>query len=421
MPIKQLSNWSEPKISPKNTTAKNVGHHCYVWFRFYDQENHKWSNPIRRKPALPSICSKEDHYLELKALKQAIVFKLQVQGWNPLNDTYAVPVHVPVHSLDFELKKIKDLTFNDALTFAFNKKKKDWSTRTGQCFEGVIKYLKQAAEYVELNDKKICEFRLPHYRVLLETVKELRKLSNSGFNKYREYLSSLITELIQWEVVELNLVHHVQTKQAVKRFAHRPPTKDEQTIIMQRIIKDHFPYYRFLAVLYGCTLRPKEITRLKIKHLHKKEHVFRIPYSASEENLKTKADREVMIPVWVMDLLMGMNLQNYNPEYYIFSTFNKYRSFMPGPNAMHPNTTHHTWRKIVKDKETGLGLDVNQYSLKKLSGNDMVKMQMLYNTDKLLQLPQMQMGHANQKQTTDYVQEHLEVMKDLVKHQMPVL
>lgn len=59
--------------------------------------------------------------------------------------------------------------------------------------------------------------------------------------------------------------------------------------------------------------------------------------------------------------------------------------------------------------------------LKKLSGNDMVKLQMLYNTDKLLQLPQMQMGHSEEKQTTIYVQEHLEVMKDLVKYQMPVL
>jgi len=419
MPLKQLSGWSEPKISPKNTTAKNVGHHCYVWFRFYDSENQKWSNPIRRKPALPAICSKEDHYLELKALRQAVVFKLQVQGWNPLNDTYRIDKEPD--EFDVELKKIKDLTFNDALNFAFNKKKTDWTKRTAQCFEGVIKYLKQAAEYVELHNKKITEFRLPHYRVLLETVKELRKLSNSGFNKYREYLSSLITELIQWEVVEINLVHHVKTKQAIKRLAHRPPTKDEQTIIMQRIIKDHFEYYRFLAVLYGCTLRPKEITRLKIKHLHKKEHVFRIPYSASEENLKTKADREVIIPVWVMDLIMQMNLQNYNPEFYIFSTFNKYRSFLPGPNAMHPSSTNRLWKKIVKDKETGLGIDVNQYSLKKLSGNHMVKLQVLNNSDKLLQLPQMQMGHSEEKQTTVYVQEHLEVMKDLVKNQMPVL
>lgn len=416
MPVKHLNPWSEPKISPKSTTAKTVGHHCHVWFRFYDQENHKWSNPIRRKPALPPICSKEDHYLELKALRQAIIFKLNVQGWNPLNNTYSTAKEDD--EFDVELQKLKDLSLSDSLTFAFNKKKTDWSKRTCQCFEGVIKYLKQAAEYVELNNKKINEFRLPHYRVLLETVKDLRKLSNQGFNKYREYLSSLITELIQWEVVELNLVHHVKTKDVIKRLANRPPTKDEQLLIVTAVKKENYPYYRFLAVLYGTTLRPKEITSLKIKHLHKKESIFRIPYDEIEENLKTKADREVVIPNWVMGLLMEMNLQNHNPENYIFSTFNKYRSFIPGPNRMHPNTTNHWWRKIVKE---GLGLNVNQYGLKKLSGNDMVKLQMLHNTDKLLQLPQMQMGHAEEKQTKVYVQEHLEVMKELVKNQMPVL
>lgn len=418
MPVKKLSLWTEPKISPKGTTSKNAGDHCYVWFRFYNEVTGKWSNPIRRKPALPESCSREDHYLELKALSKAIVFKLQVQGWNPLSNTYNSEKGEK-DEFDIQLKKVKDLNLADGLNFAFSKKKPDWSKRTAQCFEGVIKYLKQAAEYVELDNKKICEFRLPHYRVLLETVKDLRKLSNQGFNKYREYLSSLISELIQWEVVDINLVHHVKTKETIKRLAHRPPTREEQTAIIEKVMGENYPYYRFLAVLYGCTLRPKEICSLKIKHLHKKDYCFRVAFDG--DNLKTKADREVVIPEWVMDLLMQMNLQNYDPEFYIFSTFNKYRSFMPGPTRMHTNTTNHWWRKLVKDKETGLGLDVNQYSLKKLSGNDMVKLQMKNNVDKLLQLPQMQMGHSNEDQTKVYVSEHLEVMKDLVKNKMPVL
>lgn len=120
-------------------------------------------------------------------------------------------------------------------------------------------------------------------------------------------------------------------------------------------------------------------------------------------------------------LLMEMNLQNYNPEWYIFSTHNRHRSFLPGPKPMHPNTTNNNWRKIVKSEKTGLGIDVNQYSLKKLAGNDMVRIQINNNADKLLKLPQSQMGHSHEKQTTDYVREHLEVMKELVKTQMPVL
>lgn len=418
MPVKKLSLWTEPKIAPKNTTVATVGDHCYVWFRYYDDIKGKWSNPIRRKPALETLPTKREHYLELRALRDALIFKLKVQGWNPLTDTYS---YEQEKDFDEDLKLLREMTFDKALDFAYQKKKGDWTKKSAQDYNSVIKYLKQAAAFIEVNEKKICDFRLPHYRLLLDSVKQLRKLSNKGYNKYREYLSSLISELIQWEVVDLNLVHHVKVKKTIKRFAHRPPTKQQQKTIMTKMVKDHYKYYRFLAVLYGCTLRPKEITRLKIKHLVKKESMFVIPYDEKEENLKTKADREVIIPNWVMDLLMEMNLQNYNPEWYIFSTHNRHRSFLPGPKPMHPNTTNNNWRKIVKSEKTGLGIDVNQYSLKKLAGNDMVRIQINNNADKLLKLPQHQMGHNNQKQTETYVQDHLEIMKELVKTQMPVL
>lgn len=415
MAIKQLRSWTEPKISPKNTSAKDAGFHCFVWFRFFDKEKQRMSNPIRRKPAIPQGSTRKDIYLELKALVDVINFKLHIQRWNPITKTYDPHEEI---EFDEDLKKLRELNFCDALDFAFIKKRPDWRKKSAQDYSSVIRYLKQAAAMVELHDKKICEFRLPHYRAILDTVKELRKLSAAGYNKYRDYLSGLVKELIQFEIVEINLVHHVKTKQTIKRFAHRPPTKDEQGIIMRKIIKDHYPYYRFLSILYGCTLRPKEITRLKIKHLHKKEHKFIIPYDEKEENLKTKADREVIIPVWVMDLLMGMNLQNYDPEFYIFSTFNKYRSFLPGKKAMHSNSTNRLWKKIVKQ---GLGLDVNQYSLKKLAGNDMVRLQTVYGASNLLMMPQHQMGHADQSMTEVYVQEHKEVMNEIIKTKMPVL
>jgi hypothetical protein len=56
---------------------------------------------------------------------------------------------------------------------------------------------------------------------------------------------------------------------------------------------------------------------------------------------------------------------------------------------MHSNTPTSWWRKIVKED---LKQDVNQYSLKKLSGDDMVRLQRREGVDKLLDLPKAQMG-----------------------------
>jgi integrase len=130
----------------------------------------------------------------------------------------------------------------------------------------------------------------------------------------------------------------------------------------------------------------------------------------------------------VLALLSELNLHAYDPEWFIFSSSHhkigfKDGTFFPGPKAVYKQTPTTWWRDIVKAKaeKGGLGLDVSQYGLKKLSGNNMVRMQKKYHVDKLLDLPQSQMGHTNPKMTEVYVTEHLEIMKDLVKEHMPVL
>lgn len=411
MPKKIIRQWTDPCISPKNTTDKNAGTHCYVWFRYLNPETGQWSNPIKRKPAITLPWSKRSHYLNLKALIRAFEIKLSIEGWNPIDDSY--PNNEPIE-VDAELLRIKKLSFIDALDYAFQKKKPDWSHRSVQCYESVVKYLKQYARFVGIHNKKTEELDIAHYKLLLEKIKEKRKLTPMGFNRYRTYLSTLITEMKQWQIVTKNVIEDVRTKPEEKRMAHRPPTKDERLIITTTMRKHHPEYFRFLAVLYGCTLRPDEITRLQISHLHKKEGVFKVPSS----NTKNKTYRMVTIPNWVMDLLMELNLQNYPPDYYIFSTTN-IKSFVPGKRKMHANTTSHWWRKIVKNKKTGLGLDVNQYSFKKMAGDDMIKIQQ--HVKNLLELPRIQMGHSSSRMTEIYVSEHKEVLSDLIREQMPVL
>lgn len=195
------------------------------------------------------------------------------------------------------------------------KKKKDWSKKTTQDYKSKIKYLKEAAQTENILDKRITELKRAHYRLLLETVKSGRKLTAAGYNIYREYLSSLLSELVQWDVLEYNPVKAIQTKDEIKTMAHRPPTKEEQSIIIRRVMATSCPYYRFLAVLYGCTIHPKEICALKIASLKKAAQVFRlVPEERSQyehSNTKTRIEREVAIPDWVMKLLDEMNLQKY--------------------------------------------------------------------------------------------------------------
>lgn len=401
---------TEPQIYPKNPRPTDLKKEWRVWFRCHNADTGKMQI-ISRKGDLNSISNFKERLASANELKQILVERLE-KGWNPITNTY------PAKSLkEIELERLQTISFNDALDFAASKKAADWSHKTKQDYSSVIKYIKEAAQQLDYAFKQVSELRKPHYKLILEEAFERRKLSAKGYNKYREYLSSLIGELVEWDIIEYNPIRAIKTKKAEEELAHRPPTQDERLLIVDRIKKDYRDYYRFLSVVYGCGIRPKEITRIQIKFLHKMEGVFRLPASVT----KNGKAREVVIPDWVMGLLSELNLHAYSPEYYLFS--GKGDMFLPGPNKMHSNSTTRYWHKIVKGAKDkgGLNLDINQYSLKKLSADDMVKLQRREGVDKLLELPKTQFDHASEQQTETYTREHIEVMKEILKKSMPEL
>jgi integrase len=401
--------YTEPTLYPKNASAKDLTKSWRVRFDFYqDGKRHCLS----RKQAGPHNLNEIKSFTERKALANAMIKELKRRlknGWNPITNTY--PVKSPKQ---IELEELQKASFEDALQFAYDKKKTDWSYKTCQDYSSVKKYTVIACKNLGI-DKKIKEFRKVDFKMILEEVTENRKLSNKGYNKYREYLSSLIGELVEWDVLESNVIRDIKTKDTQKTLAHRPPTQDQRLVIVDRIKTNHRNYFRFISILYGCTIRPKEITKIQIKHLHKLEGLFRLPATIT----KNKVERDVAIPNWVMDLLSELNLHTYDPEYYIFS--GKGNLFMPGPNRMHCNTPTNYWKKIVKDKKSGLGMEVNQYSLKKLSGDDMVRLQRREGIHKILELPKRQMGHSDTSMTEVYVDYHNDILQELIREKMPEL
>ncbi|GAC1427768.1 MAG: hypothetical protein NVS3B19_09550 [Ginsengibacter sp.] len=313
----------------------------------------------------------------------------------------------PVIGLPPVYEETEKMTFINALEFAKSKKEVEWSHRTKQEYTSVIKFIKKQAG--DLANKDILFLKRADYRNLLDRIQE-KKGSPNQFNKYRTFLSSLLSELIQYDIIEYNPVEKIKPKETVKKLSHRPPTQEQRLLIVTKIKNEHPNYFLFLCVLYGCTIRPKEICGLKIKNYEKDQQIFRL-IPDKEGATKTKFEREVIIPDWVIKMLDKLELEKYPDHYYIFS-----KDFLPGPKRLHAVRTSELWKEIVID---GLEIDVTQYSLKKMSGNDMVKLQRSEGADRLLNIAQSQMGHQSSKMTEVYVDEHLEVMKELIKKKMP--
>jgi integrase len=401
------SIFSEPAIYPLNPAPSDMGKTWRVRFRYFHCG--KW-HQISRKGILNSISSYSERKQEAGRIIHILKTRL-ASGWNPVTNTYPEKT-----SKEMELELLKSSTFWEALDFALQKKRKDLSPKSYQDYRSCIKFLKSAAEDLQYT-KQIKDFRRADFKIILEEVTDQRKLGPTGYNKYRTFLSSLVGELVEWDIMEVNPVRDIKTKDTPRHFAHRPPTKDQRIAIISRIKEVSRPYYRFLSVLYGCAIRPIEITRLQVKHLNKMEGVFRLPANLT----KNRQEAEVAVPHWLMDLLSEMNLHSYPGDYYIFS--GRGNMFLPGKNKMHANSTHTLWKKIVKApvKEGGLGMEVDLYSFKKMSADDLVLLQRREGADNLLSGVREHFRHSDEKQTEVYTQEHKRVVKDLIREKMPVL
>lgn len=385
-----MSKSITPRISPRNPTPADMSKEWRVWFKY--PYNGKMVF-ISRQATLSECVTFKDRLKQAEALVDYLQEQLD-RGWNPVTNTF------PIKSVDeIERERLQQMHFPDALDFAYGKKLKDWRKKTSQDYKYIINKFKQCGPVTP-----ICDMKRRDYKQLLETAGKDPK----SFNKYRSMLSGLISELVEWDILEYNPIRDIKTKQEPKSFAHRPPTKDERKAIVT-VLKQNPEYFRFVSLVYGCGIRPKEIIRMRVKHLHKQESIFRL----TKDVTKTGSERDVFIPRWVMDLLSELNLHKHTPETYLFG-----KGFLPGSKQLPVNKSHQLWKELIKD---GLGIDVDLYGLKKLAGDDMVRLQMSKGVSNLLQLPQMQFGHENKEMTEIYVRSHKEILKEVIVNHMPEL
>jgi len=395
MLIDITKKWTEPKISTS-------GKEWFVWFRFYDETTKSWK-PIKRKGgANYAKLSKRERLDQLHTLRQAIAYKLEKLGWNPVTDTCISEEEL---SIDQQLNELTTLSLAKAIDFAMEKKKVGWATKSIRCYESVTKYILQAATELKLAGKLMVEFKKVHFKVILERVKKIRNLSPKGYNKYRRYLNGLINELVEWDIIESNPIANIKTMAVTKTFAHRPPTDEERAAIMEHLRTNYPNFYRFCFTMYATSIRGKEILGLQVKDLIRSQQLFRIV--PINEKSKVKFEREAVIPNTLMEELNKLGLESCNPDWYIFS-----KGFLPGPKRMHANTPTAWWFKIVKEV---LKINVDLYSLKKLGGDDMIRQGIT------LHGVSGQMGHTSLDTTEIYVTEHKRIYKEMIRERMPVL
>lgn len=363
------NSWTTPKVK---SFPLETGTPWYVWYRF---------NGILKfvKKGINHIPDYNERLEEAHALASVLEDKLK-KGW------------IPAQTKAIIAKDI--LSFNDALDFGLESLKPSISLKTYQDYRCTVRFFKATAKKLKIDKLLISNCERYHVKLIMDDLQQSRSWKNKNYNKHLGYISSIFSELVEWEHIKSNVVRDIRAKKEEKTEGYIQPTEHEHRTIFNHLKEVDYHFYVFCCIEYYMGIRPKEILSLKCSDVDLVNKIIRV----LPEGAKNDSYRYVPIFDQVMVLLEEFNLSN--PEWFLIgrpkpygAKFFKHEYFCPNPYSIRRTTATHKWKKYVID---GLGIDKKCYSLKHKGANDKLKGGMDMKTISTV------FGHSSEKMTELY-------------------
>lgn len=377
---------------PKVVKYDDLSKPWFVYFRY---------NKVlfRYKYGINYINNYKKREVEANLLRDALYQKLK-EGWNP-----QVPDPIQQQS---------NLTFIEALDFALEKKTPNIGKKTISGYKGTINFIKTSTALVSLNKLPIVETKRAHIKLIMEKAKEERNWTNNAYNKHLNHLKAILSELIQWDIIESNPAHKINNLEVTESNANTPASVQEIETIKTELETKHPDFYTFLITIFHTGIRPEEILKIKLEMVNLKKSEIILP----AEITKTKRKRIVPINQYLMVHYKKMNFDRLPKDYYLFGSFRvsgkgnigKHKDFIPGPTHINRDTATKRWEKIVKK---GLGIQMNMYALKHHGAN--MKILAGLELDSLREL----YGHSSKLMTEKYAKVVKEVHRKNILENSP--
>lgn len=366
-----MNYWTKPKIKSYPIPGKD----WYVWFRF------NGGNPIRHSAGINQHQTHDDRWAEAVVLKNTLE-KMLESGWIPQKE---------IKSNDKPIR----MNFDTALDFSMQKLKSRLSKKSYNDYSGTKRFVLSASRKLEYTKKSIHQIERFHVKSIFEQIKKDRNWSNHAYNKHLGYFKSILTELVEYDILKSNPALGIKSL----KYETPPtefPTDKEQTIIIKRLSEYSKNYLLYVKSLYQTGIRPVELLRLRCRNIDLERNLIIL----EPEDSKTHKRRLVPIKPDLKPDLTELLKQSKSDEWYLFGTYRnnggKYKKekvFCPNPYQIKRETPTRIWKQIVKDE---LEIDKKMYSLKHKSANDM----MFDGLD--LETIQTIFGHSKSKTTEIY-------------------
>ncbi|WP_035647299.1 tyrosine-type recombinase/integrase [Flavobacterium sp. ASV13] len=333
---------------PKVVKYDNLSKPWFVYFRY----NQKL---FRYKFGINYINNYKKRLIEANSIKDVLHDKLK-NGWNP--------------NIPDVVNHFKYMTFSEALDFAIEKKSLYLGKKTLCASISIVNSIKKVLLGSNMKNLLISETKRAHIKLILEKVREDRNWSNQTFNKNLGYLKAILSELLQWDIIENNPSHGIKSLKVSETNAFTPATDEEIKLIKKKILTDFPSFYTYIISIFHTGIRPEELLHIQIKMIDLKKSQIILP----PEITKTDIERIVPINPFLKTYFEEMNLSKYNSSFYVFGSYREFSNrglkkeldFVPGPRKLNRDCASKLWRKLIK---TELEINVDMYSLKHLGAN----------------------------------------------------
>jgi integrase len=384
------SIYSTPKVVKYDDLSKP----WFVYFRY---------NKVlfRFKYGINYITDLKKREKEANLLRDALHQKLK-EGWDP--------------TLPEVIQEQTNLSFSEALDFAMEKKSPNLGSKTISGYNGTVRFMKAAIEKLDFGNLPITDVKRIHIKLLVEKAKEQRKWSNNAYNKHLNHLKAILSELIQWDLIESNPAHNIKNLPVSESDANQPASVDDIEKIKKELESKHFDFWVFCLTIFHTGIRPEEITKLTLGMVDLRNNEIILP----AEITKTKRKRIVPINPHLKSYYKQMGFEKLPKEYYLFGSFReagkgnigKFKDFIPGPTKINRDTATKRWEKIVKKE---LGINMNLYAMKHLGADRKILAGL--EIDSLREL----YGHTSHLMTEKYARAIKEVHRKNILENSPAL
>lgn len=330
----------------------------FVYFRYWNGEEYI-KRTISKVAAeeLNRIKDPKEKEIKFNALREAREIWLQM-GWNPLTDP------------EFKLKEsiLTGQEFNEIKAWSVEKAlnhvvaTKRMSDKSRFDYKKSVEYFLKAASLLYIDQIQIGQLTRTQIKAVFSKLITDFKLPAKNYNKRLTHIKSLLSELVEWNCFEYNPAFRLKDLPEEQTQKFIPYTLKEKKLIREHLFIKDYHFFVYIITVYFTGLRPSEILSLKIKDFDELNAIFHLqPFS---NVIKNKSERWAFVHKNLLKFFVQMQLEKYNPEFYIFS-----KGFIPGKQKLKTRTATDLWNKYIKVE---LSINKYMYALRHTAADDLI-------------------------------------------------